>query len=94
MKIEFPQFYNASVVNQKLKATISLLNHAAACLGEGNNVCTMLDVRKALTNHLLKKKNNQWALDDTLTTGTNLPVTSGKSIRISSNKYSKGFMQY
>jgi hypothetical protein len=68
MRIEFPLYHNDSVINPKLKATIDLLNHASASLEEGNNESTMIDVRKALTNHLFEKKNNQWVLNNTLAT--------------------------
>ncbi|MFL6361142.1 MAG: hypothetical protein ACJ72V_17610 [Nitrososphaeraceae archaeon] len=69
MKIEFPLYLEGSIINDQSRATIDLLRHAANCLEEGNSECTMIDVRKALTNHLFKKKDDQWILDNTLTTG-------------------------
>ncbi|MFL6470308.1 MAG: hypothetical protein ACJ71H_05600 [Nitrososphaeraceae archaeon] len=46
----------------------------------------MIDFRKALTNHLFKKKDDQWILDNTLTTGwiSNSPTDLRDLQRLSS----------
>jgi|GEM_PF-2615297 len=56
MRIECPLYRDDSAINLKLKATIDLLNHASASLKEGYNESTMIDIRKALMNHLLKRR--------------------------------------
>jgi hypothetical protein len=80
MRIEFPLYNDDAVINPKLKSTIDLLNHASARLEEGNNESAMIDVRKALTNHLFEKKNNQWILNSNL--ATELKNKSPTEIRV------------
>ena len=53
LKFEIPLYGDESSTNEALKATIRLLKDAKKQLREGKNDTAMIDVRKALTNHLL-----------------------------------------
>jgi hypothetical protein len=53
MKFEIPLYTDTSSINQVLRKTVALLKDAARHLEQGRNEGALIDIRKALTNHLL-----------------------------------------
>jgi hypothetical protein len=53
MRFEIPLYTDTSSTNEPLKNAVTLLKHAAKLLEQGKNEGALLDIRKALTNHLL-----------------------------------------
>ena len=68
MKFEIPLYTDTSSVNESLRKTLTLLKAAPRLLERGQNEGALIDIRKALTNHLLVKKvrRRERTLDSTL----------------------------
>jgi hypothetical protein len=68
MRFEIPVYSDTSTTNESLRKSVALLKHAGRFLEQGKNEGALLDVRKALTNHLLAEvlPNSERILDKSI----------------------------